>query len=150
MQKLRINHFSFREFDDGYSVILVFEQISDSQYILHRLKEISEIYEEVRVMDSENDWDNYYNSLTLHIDEIDQNGLHKVGISTKYEKQPQTKVAPNPNAFIQYLEKFDKYSYRDHVEKNAITKAAINSLQNGPKDETEFLRILNTLNLFWL
>ncbi|MEY2973072.1 MAG: hypothetical protein RI886_849 [Pseudomonadota bacterium] len=67
-------------------------------------------------------------------------------------------LALNPHHILQYIEKFDVFVFREYVEDNFITRAALSMLKDLEENKktgsrfvpfSTFIRCVDTLNVFW-
>jgi hypothetical protein len=158
---MKFDHISTREYKDCFLVNIIFTldvENAFNEVFVQKTKE----YTKVKVMDSEEDYRNYHSLLDLSFEDRDENEGSPVKITSNYHKSPEEKVQYEDIPLLRYLDKFDKYVYREYVDKNPITLGAFKMLNQLKKDlmnehephelysyEYTLFKIIEALDLFW-
>lgn len=161
---MKIDHITTREYKDCYLVNIIFTldvENAFNEVFVQKTKE----YTKVKVMDSEEDYRNYHISKWYNIPSLldrDESEDSSVKITSNYHKSPEEKIQYEDIPLLRYLDKFDKYVYREYVDKNAITLGAFKMLNQLEKElmneheshelykyEYTLFKIIETLDLFW-
>lgn len=145
---------------DAYSEIVV--EFSIPEETRKELHWYESEYVSVRVMDSEEDYDNYVMGLVMNVDEDspDKNGLYPVDIHSTYEKSPETKITSNYySRILEFDDEQGVYQFCELVENNPVTDAAFamvkeiqssgNSKNSTRLNYSQLICALRTLDLFW-
>ena len=164
----QILHLSARESkpDNEYKwlyVNLVFK-VADEYDVIScqtRVKEWSKttIYE----VDDEEDIHNHYLHTSTTFQKVEGDNFSRlVSFNTdpKYDisDKKRTGLALNPFNMLQYIEKFDVFVFREYVEDNVVTRAALSLLENVKENAeltsrfvpfSTFIRCVDTLFNFW-
>lgn len=156
MGALKIDHYSVRYRQEWALLNLVFSIDKNIEEMGHNMfkREASE-YQEVRVMESPEDWEEFIMGLEIVWgSEPNEQGYYAMDILRHGPKEP-TIMYTNEDSLLRYLPKFDKFVFTEYVELNALTLAALNMLSDTAKFENsttgydQLLRILKALDLFW-
>jgi hypothetical protein len=106
---------------------------------------------------------NHYLHTRMKFEDV-ENSEHKVLRSFITEPEfdisdrKRTGLALNPFYVLQYIEKFDVFTYKEYVEDNFVTRAALSmltDLEGGKPTNSRFVpfstltRCIDTLNTFW-
>ena len=153
---MKIDHLKIRHLQDySYITIVVSFDLNEEQNSFDMWKAESEDFRRVRVMDSVEAYEKYYESSSIEFEETpDENGWYAGQIvSTSLEKPEPKYTSQEP--LVEFLPKFNKFVYREIIERNIITAGAMRFLANTEKFESSelgsnlLLKTLKTLNLFW-
>lgn len=153
---MKIDHLTIRhKLEYAYiNVVVSLDEIKD-RISYSTWKAESEDYRPVRVMNSIEAYEQYYESLSIEFEKTpNENGWYAAKIDSASTFKPELKYTTQ-EPLLQFLPKFNKFVYREIVEKNEITLGAMKFLCNIEKLKSSelgpnlLLKTLKTLDMFW-